>query len=63
MQVGVFQLLDARRKQLEAQRDYVNALRDYWRERATLEQLIAGRLAGTFASNEPRRPSAAQKEQ
>jgi cobalt-zinc-cadmium efflux system outer membrane protein len=59
MQVGVFQLLEARRQQLETQRAYVNALRDYWRERATLEQLIAGRLAGTFTSNEPRRPAAA----
>jgi outer membrane protein TolC len=60
MQIGVFQLLDARRAQLEAQRAYVGTLRDYWRERATLEQLVAGRLGGTFASSETRRPAAAR---
>jgi len=48
MQVGVFQLLEARRQQIEAQRAYVRSLRDYWRARATLEQLLAGRLAGTL---------------
>ena len=49
MQVGVFQLLAARRQQIEAQRAYVGTLREYWRARATLEQLLAGRLAGTLA--------------
>ena len=48
MHVGVFQLLEARRQQIEAQRASVGALREYWRARATLEQLLAGRLAGTL---------------
>lgn len=63
MQVGVFQLLTARREQLEAQREYVGTLRDYWRERATLEQLLAGRLAGSFAGSEARRPGAAREQE
>ncbi len=51
MQVGVFQLLQARREQLEANRGYVRTLREYWHARATLEQLLAGRLAGTLATD------------
>lgn len=48
MQVGVFQLLQARREQIEAGRMYVATLLEYWRARATLDQLLAGRLAGTM---------------
>ncbi|HEU4582445.1 MAG TPA: TolC family protein [Polyangiaceae bacterium] len=61
MQVGVFQLLEARREQLDAQRAYVATLREYWRARATLEQLLAGRLAGTLvlAETAASRPPAA----
>ena len=56
MQVGVFQLLQARREQLEGKRAYVRTLRDYWQARTTLEQLLAGRLAGTLATDrEPAR--------
>jgi outer membrane protein TolC len=60
MQVGVFQLLQARREQLEANRAYVRTLREYWQARATLEQLLAGRLAGTLATDRerPRMPQA-----
>ena len=58
MQVGVFRLLEARREQLEAQRAYVATLREYWRARATLEQLLAGRLAGTLVLGEARTVSA-----
>jgi outer membrane protein, heavy metal efflux system len=54
MQVGVFQLLQARREQIEAGRSYVATLHEYWKARAALEQLLAGRLAGTLgASAEP----------
>jgi outer membrane protein TolC len=52
MQIGVFQLLQARREQIEAGRAYVQTLRDYWRARAALDQLMAGRLAGTFTMGE-----------
>jgi cobalt-zinc-cadmium efflux system outer membrane protein len=42
MQLGVFQLLQARREQIHAGRGYVDALRDYWIARANLSRLLAG---------------------
>jgi cobalt-zinc-cadmium efflux system outer membrane protein len=44
MNVGIFQLLQAKRDQVEAARSYVEALRQYWLARAELNQLMAGRL-------------------
>jgi len=44
MNVGVFQLLQAKRDQIETARAYVEALLEYWRARAEVEQLLAGRL-------------------
>ena len=44
MQVGVFELLLARREQVRTGQEYVTALRNYWRARARLDQILAGRL-------------------
>jgi outer membrane protein, heavy metal efflux system len=44
MNVSVFQLLLARREQVDAARGYVEALREYWTARAEAEQLRSGRL-------------------
>lgn len=44
MFLGIFQLLDAKRREVEAGRDYVMALRDYWLARGGLQQLQAGRM-------------------
>lgn len=44
MNTGIFQLLAAKRDQIEVGRAYVEALRDYWVTRAEMEQLLAGRL-------------------
>jgi cobalt-zinc-cadmium efflux system outer membrane protein len=44
MTVSVFQLLLARRDQVETARNYVDALREYWTARAEAEQLRSGRL-------------------
>lgn len=44
MQIGLFQLLSARREQVEAYQGYIEAVRDYWMARAELEQLVGGRL-------------------
>lgn len=44
MQIGLFQLLSARREQVEAYRGYIEAVRDYWMARAELERLVGGRL-------------------
>jgi outer membrane protein TolC len=48
MQVGVFQLLQARRDQVDAARAYIATLLEYWHARAALDQLLSGRLTGTL---------------
>jgi cobalt-zinc-cadmium efflux system outer membrane protein len=44
MQLGTYQLLETRSDQLEAHREYVEALRDYWIARSELELSVGGRL-------------------
>ncbi len=44
MNVAVFQLLAAKRDEIEASAAHVLALRDYWVARAEVDQLLAGRL-------------------
>ncbi|MCE9565876.1 MAG: TolC family protein [Planctomycetes bacterium] len=44
MQVGAFQLLQAKREQVEAGVAYIDALRDYWVARTRFEQITTGRL-------------------
>ncbi len=43
MQLSVFQLLQARRDQLATSSLYLDALLEYWRARAEIDQLLAGR--------------------
>lgn len=50
MFVGVFQLLDAKRKEIDAGRELVRATRDYWLAAGAGEQLAAGRLPGEGAA-------------
>jgi cobalt-zinc-cadmium efflux system outer membrane protein len=50
MNVSVFQLLLAKRDQVETARAYVETLREYWVARAELEQLRSGRLTARVAS-------------
>lgn len=45
MQIGVFQLLSAKRDQLAAAEQYLELRRRYWRSRWSAEQLLAGRRA------------------
>ena len=42
MQIGVFDLLAAKREQLAAGIAYVQAVEDYWKTRANYEYLLAG---------------------
>jgi hypothetical protein len=49
MSVSVFQLLLARRDEVETARSYVEALREYWTARAEAEQLRSGRLPSAAA--------------
>ncbi|HML93008.1 TolC family protein [Methyloceanibacter sp.] len=44
MQIGVFQLLQAKERQIKAGEDYVRALTTYWRERWRFAQLLKGKL-------------------
>lgn len=44
MNASVFQLLLAKREQIETAKSYVEALRDYWTAYAEVEQLRSGRL-------------------
>ena len=44
MQIGAFQLLQARRDQIEAGRSYVALLGDYWSARGDLNLILDGRL-------------------
>lgn len=45
MGIGVFQLIMAKRAQIETGGAYLEALREYWITRAEVESLLAGRLA------------------
>jgi cobalt-zinc-cadmium efflux system outer membrane protein len=51
MNAGVFQLVQAKRDQVETGRAYLEALRDYWIARAEMEQLLAGRLVRSASSD------------
>ena len=44
MYVGVFDLLAAKREQIESGKEYIDALRDYWVARSDLERAVGGRL-------------------
>jgi outer membrane protein TolC len=51
MQIGVFQLLEARRMQLDVALEYAETLRDYWSAAAELDALVAGKLVGAHAAH------------
>ena len=44
MLVGVFHLLEAKREEIAAYRNYIEAVRDYWMARTDLERAVGGRL-------------------
>lgn len=54
MQVSAFQLLQAKRDQIEAGGQYIAALADYWHARSALDQVLSGRMTpfegGTLAT-------------
>jgi cobalt-zinc-cadmium efflux system outer membrane protein len=54
MQLGVFQLLQAKQREIDTRRMYILAQRDYWIARTELEQILAGRmLRGTAVDVSP----------
>ena len=44
MQIGVFQLLQGKRDEIEAGRNYVETLTDYWLARTELKRAVGGDL-------------------
>jgi cobalt-zinc-cadmium efflux system outer membrane protein len=59
MQVGVLQLLEAKRAQIHAGRSSVEALKDYWIARSALERAVGTKLNTSAATSpsEPTRPA------
>lgn len=57
MQIGAFQLLEAKQGQINAGNDYIRTLREYWIARTELDLLLSGRMASlersTMDMNEP----------
>jgi cobalt-zinc-cadmium efflux system outer membrane protein len=56
MQVGVFELLQAKQAEIDAGREYVEALRDYWVARAELNRAAGGRVEATVPATRPASP-------
>ena len=44
MQIGLYELLSAKKEQIEAYRAYIGSVRDYWMARAELERAMGGRV-------------------
>ena len=57
MLAGIFQLLQAKQGEIDAGREYVEALQNYWVARTELERAVGGRLAGSGAATQPATPS------
>ena len=60
MDMGVFELLQAKQEEIEAGQEYVEHLRDYWLARVDLEQAVGGGLPGVSAPAAEASPPAAQ---
>src|SRR6185437_14382997 len=57
MLAGVFQLLQAKRDEIDAAAQYVEALRTYWTSRAELERAIGGPLPTAHSRKSATRPT------
>ncbi|MDB6111268.1 MAG: czcC 1 [Pedosphaera sp.] len=58
MQIGTFELIAAKERELSTEREYVEAWRDYWIARAELEKALGGKLPGETKPASPTTPSA-----
>lgn len=50
---GVYQLLEAKQKEIMARRSYIESLRDYWSSLAELERVVGGKLEFQEIKEEP----------
>ena len=53
MLIGVYELLLAKQNQVNAGREYIETLRDYWIARSDLERAVGGRLIVTEETTQP----------
>ena len=53
MQKGTFELMTGKERELDAEREYTEAWRDYWIARAGLERAVGGRLPEQLISTSP----------
>lgn len=53
MLIGVYELLLAKQNQINAGREYIDALRDYWITRSDLEHAVGGHLTVTGKTTRP----------
>ncbi|HHT9126829.1 MAG TPA: TolC family protein [Candidatus Brocadiia bacterium] len=53
MLIGVYELLLAKQNQINAGREYIETLRDYWIARSDLERAVGGRLIVTEEATQP----------
>jgi cobalt-zinc-cadmium efflux system outer membrane protein len=53
MQIGVFELLQSKQAEIDAGREYVEALKDYWMARAELERAVGGAFDNVAPTTQP----------
>jgi cobalt-zinc-cadmium efflux system outer membrane protein len=51
MLLGIFQLLDAKQREIDAGREYISALKDYWVARCAVEKAVGGDFSGMEMQN------------
>ena len=54
MLLGAYQLLAAKQSEVDAYREFIEALRDYWIARADLERVVASAIPNDLRPSEPR---------
>jgi cobalt-zinc-cadmium efflux system outer membrane protein len=59
MQAGVFVLLQTRQAEIDAGREYIEALKDYWMARSELERAVGGSLASNIPAGASTQPATA----
>ena len=53
MLIGVYELLLAKQNQINAGREYIESLQDYWIARSDLERAVGGRLIVNEETTQP----------
>ncbi len=53
MQIGAFEVLDAKQRETDARREFVDALREAWLARIDLDELLSGALDRASAAHAP----------